>query len=471
MGSVDSNDHLPPGKYYSPIKWRRLQLLGSGSYGDVYLAAGVKNLAEDGPSDLFAVKTARIEYSSSLQKELRIYNALNHCPEIVRCYGRQLTAIGGDHLLPCYNLFLEYAPSGTLSDLIYRRVVLPETNARAYTRMILRGLRHIHSKGYVHCDLKPENILVFPAGANNCDNHHESGELDTSTGGYRLKIADFGLAKEPGEVIPRDVYMLNNFRGTPIYMSPESVHGEIEAALDIWSLGCIVVHMCTGNPAWDVPTDYRNSRDLMLMLAFSDKTPRIPTFVSDDCKDFLRRCFARDPRRRWSAKMLLDHPFVRRESSVLVRHSTTTSTSTTTATTDPAAALLSSPWDFGFAFTATQVLHDHAAATTTTTKPVPVSSPPPASEPSTVSDQLSSLHLTGERPARPAPAPAPPISLPHRTQRRDTKPAVLLPPPGFGLAVTRPPRQILPPPAGSGIMAAAQPPVPPHHQTLPNLIA
>jgi len=48
-----------------------------------------------------------------------------------------------------------------------------------YTRSILKGLRRIHDKGFVHCDMKLDNMLLF-----------ENGEV---------KIADFGLAKKAGE--------------------------------------------------------------------------------------------------------------------------------------------------------------------------------------------------------------------------------------------------------------------------------
>ncbi|KAF2309370.1 hypothetical protein GH714_001785 [Hevea brasiliensis] len=85
--------------------------------------------------------------------------------------------------------------------------------------MILKGLSSIHNNGYVHCDLKPANILVFP-----------SDQQD-----FQLKIADFGLAKEPDEGNSRKFFYQYTFRGTPLYMSPESIKlAEISPALNIW---------------------------------------------------------------------------------------------------------------------------------------------------------------------------------------------------------------------------------------------
>ncbi|KAB1208446.1 Mitogen-activated protein kinase kinase kinase A [Morella rubra] len=152
----------------------------------------------------------------------------------------------------------------------------------------------MHSFGMVHCDLKPSNILVFPGpgGVNNNE----------------LKIADFGLVKERGICKDDNNFWKFRFRGTPFYVSPESLaHGEIGTPMDIWSLGCIVVEMVTGTPAWWQCLDQET---LMFRLAILHETPRIPENLSEDGKDFLRKCFARDPTERWTAQMFLDHPFV-----------------------------------------------------------------------------------------------------------------------------------------------------------------
>lgn len=277
--------------------WIIPKFLSRGAHGSVYLVL-LKSNNFDELDELFAVKRAPLEDSTSLEKERRIYCDLNSCPEIIRSFGSKFT-VKNDTVY--YNLVLEYAPAGTLSNLISQSPggVLPETTVRIFIRMILKGLSYIHAKGYVHCDLKPDNILAFPS--------------DQNQTGYRLKLADFGLTREPGEVFDEDYYKLQ-FRGTPLYMSHESVaFGEIEPALDIWSLGCIVVEMCTGREAWQPGRDYDDQipETFMHMLAYSEKTPQIPQYMSKDGKDFLRKCFARDyPRRRWSAQMLLHHPYV-----------------------------------------------------------------------------------------------------------------------------------------------------------------
>jgi serine/threonine protein kinase len=266
--------------------WQRWRVLGKGTYGTVFLAEPT-----DPTAPPIAVKTCPIAESSSLQLEERVLARLRGCPNIVSCLGSSLTVKDGTGL---YNLFLEYAAGGTLVDLIKKESGLCERDMCRYVRMILRGLCYVHGKGIVHCDLKPSNILVFPG---------EGGVLNAD----RLKIADFGLAKEGKEEMG---FWRLNFRGTPFYMSPESVAiGDIGPALDIWSLGCILVEMVTGKPAlWK----YRNLDPLNLWLVIAKQSPEIPEGLSEDGKDFLRNCFAMKPCQRSTAKMLLNHPFVSR---------------------------------------------------------------------------------------------------------------------------------------------------------------
>lgn len=133
---------------------------------------------------IIAVKSAEFKHSLSLQKEGSILFTLNDCPGIVHCYGEDISVESNKKV---YNLLLEFAPGGSLRNLMQSSSEgkLPESDVRRYTRMILKALRQVHERGYVHCDIKPENILVFPS----------------KNGGKSVKIADFGLAHNTRENI------------------------------------------------------------------------------------------------------------------------------------------------------------------------------------------------------------------------------------------------------------------------------
>lgn len=96
---------------------------------------------------------------------------------------------------------------------------------------LLRGLEYLHSKNIIHRDLKPQNILVFNS--------------DT------IKICDFGMSINANMINPNRVvqtcwYRAPEVYGTKLY-SPK---------IDMWSLGCTVAEMITGNPLFPYKTDF-----------------------------------------------------------------------------------------------------------------------------------------------------------------------------------------------------------------------
>ncbi|XP_022152301.1 mitogen-activated protein kinase kinase kinase 17-like [Momordica charantia] len=274
--------------------WTRVMLLGEGSQGKVFLAKPTM-----GPIYYVAVKAAFITKSSSLIIEKDILQHFVGCSEIIQCIGDEITL---EESSLCYNLILEYAAGGTLENLIKKQKMLPENEVKEYLKMILRGLSCIHDKGFVHGDLKPTNILAFPQ----------------SDGKMKLKIADFGLSKrcvhQDHEVVLDTVTPTSKpkFKGTPIYMSPESVaFGSISPPCDIWSLGCILVEMITGKEVWE---SCETSGQFIKKLVYEMELPAdIPEELSREGRDFLASCFDHDPKRRWTAHMLLQHPYLTQE--------------------------------------------------------------------------------------------------------------------------------------------------------------
>jgi len=111
---------------------------------------------------------------------------------------------------------------------------LPYEEVIALGLDVLSGLAAAHSVGIVHRDMKPDNVFV----------------LDDATGDSRVKILDFGVAKnlqstgasgvltKPGATI-----------GTPSYMSPEQARAaQIDERADVWSTGAMLFHAAAGRP-------------------------------------------------------------------------------------------------------------------------------------------------------------------------------------------------------------------------------
>ncbi|KAF8091331.1 hypothetical protein N665_0448s0045 [Sinapis alba] len=232
----------------------------------------------DSSYGFYAEKSSPMEFITSLEKEHRIMLRFRNHPRIVQTTSPNLHV--GMNLDRCY-INMEFASKGSLQNVIsqFRGRPMPEIMVGRAALMILQGLEALHSQGYVHCDLKPANLLLFPSKA--------FGEP------WDLKLADFGLSKEPGSGSWSSLS-----GGTPQYMPPEclGLNGVkmVGPAVDMWSLGCVVVQMFGGRP--------EKSRDCYAW--------RLPSLVSPVANDFLRRCMASQPSRRATAADLLNHPFV-----------------------------------------------------------------------------------------------------------------------------------------------------------------
>ncbi|CAN8317923.1 unnamed protein product [Cochlearia groenlandica] len=265
--------------------------LGKGSYGSVNLYSYTNH---DGSTIYNAVKISDQYGHESLEREFRVLSELKGCPNIVQCFGNALLQGNDCNGNKVYKLRMEYASGDTLTSFIRINRKISDSVIKDFTRMILQGLVSIHSRGYVHCDLKPENILLFIRY-----------DEETWNCSYELKISDFGLSIKTGD--KSCCWKTHSpFVGTPIYMSPESVKdGSVEETLDLWSLGCVVLEMYRGKHQW-LEIDLSDLTTYLL----SGNGPEIPENVPCDARQFIEKCFARNPKERGSALELLSHPFL-----------------------------------------------------------------------------------------------------------------------------------------------------------------
>ncbi|XP_073152424.1 mitogen-activated protein kinase kinase kinase 20-like [Henckelia pumila] len=274
------------------MHWIRGETLGRGGFA--FVSKGLIQQEEDGNTNIpsmVAVKSSKSTESKSLVKEKKLLDRFNNCPFIIRCFGDETSQEDGEEL---YNIFLEYASGGCLADIIIKSAGLPEPLAKNHTRSILMALSHMHALGYVHCDIKPHNILIVK---------QDHVQEDTA------KLADLGSALNMREDEDEDD---GGFRGTVLYAAPESIAKQTYVPQsDVWSLGCTVLSMLTGNNSpWKFDRSMK-AADVLMKIACSDQIPEMPKKISKEAVDFLRKCFVKDPRSRCTADMLLDHPFVK----------------------------------------------------------------------------------------------------------------------------------------------------------------
>ncbi|XP_028324453.1 mitogen-activated protein kinase kinase kinase 4 isoform X3 [Gouania willdenowi] len=262
------------------FKWQRGNKIGEGQYGKVYTCINVDT------GELMAMKEIRFQPNDhktikETADELKIFEGIKH-PNLVRYFGVEL------HREEMY-IFMEYCDEGTLEEV--SRLGLQEHVIRLYSKQTTTAINVLHEHGIVHRDIKGANIFLTSSGL--------------------IKLGDFGCSVKlrnnthtmPGEV--------NSTLGTAAYMAPEVItrakgegHGR---AADIWSLGCVLIEMVTGKRPWH---EYEHNFQIMYKVGMGHKPP-IPEKLSTEGKDFLNHCLESEPKRRWTASMLLDHPFVK----------------------------------------------------------------------------------------------------------------------------------------------------------------
>jgi serine/threonine protein kinase len=186
-------------------------------------------------------------------------------------------AIGEHEGLPY--LVMEYVEGITLADRLEREGMLERKSILRIGLQVARGLASAHAQGLVHRDVKPGNILL-------------EGGLD------QVKITDFGLAcvaTEPWRLTASGVLL-----GTPAYMSPEQAAlSAVDHRSDLFSLGSVLYHMCTGELPFPGPT----LRSILTGVKeaeprpIRDQNPDIPVAL----EDLIRQLMAKDAADRYQS--------------------------------------------------------------------------------------------------------------------------------------------------------------------------
>jgi Tol biopolymer transport system component len=248
---------LQPGTRFGP--YEIVSALGKGGMGEVYRATDT-NLKRS-----VAIKVLPAEVATEprrlarFQREAELLAHLSHA-NIASVYGLERS---GE--VPA--LAMELVEGEDLARVIARGPI-PVSEALPIARQIAEALEAAHDQGIIHRDLKPANVMLRPDST--------------------VKVLDFGLAKamDPAGTAEPDMTMPGMVIGTSSYMAPEQARGRpVDRRADVWALGAVVFEMLTAKRA------YRGEEAEPDWAALPRNTP--PAI-----RQLLRRCLARDPRRR-----------------------------------------------------------------------------------------------------------------------------------------------------------------------------
>ncbi len=150
---------------------------------------------------------------------------------------------------------------------------------------ISRGLAAAHEKGLIHRDIKPGNLWI-------------EGEPGASALQGRVKILDFGLARADQE--NAQITQSGAVLGTPAYMAPEQARGDkaVDGRADLFSLGCVLYHLCTGR------APFRAETTMGTLLAVALNQPDHPVRLNANAdiptalSQLIMQLLEKDPNRR-----------------------------------------------------------------------------------------------------------------------------------------------------------------------------
>jgi serine/threonine protein kinase len=284
--------------------------LGGGSFADVYKAR------EKSTGELVAIKILKKKYKK-----------WEECIELRECKSLQILnktsdEKGKDNIIKLkriifinktgvLNLVFEFMEKDLLILMkSYEPKTLPETKIKDIIYQTLLGLAYMHKYGFFHRDLKPENLLLIDE---------------------KVKIADFGLAREIRSIPPYTEYV-----STRYYRAPECIlkSTNYNSPIDIWALGCVMAEMylhpqplfyganekevlfriCSilGTPTYDTWSDgIQQANYIGFKFPNSNKIEleKIITNASEEAIDLLKQMLKWDPNQRETAANLLNHKF------------------------------------------------------------------------------------------------------------------------------------------------------------------
>lgn len=167
---------------------------------------------------------------------------------------------------------------------------MSEKSIKAWFKLILKGVRHIHQNNIIHRDLKLENIIVKIKNENLDDMEIEE-----------IRIVDFGCGITSDKKI-------KGFMGTPQYMPPEALKkSPYNDKFDMWSLGIILYFACT----LTFPFGGDNINDLFQNIKICSINLHNKKFenYSNELIDFLSLLLDKQPETRISSADALNHPW------------------------------------------------------------------------------------------------------------------------------------------------------------------
>jgi serine/threonine protein kinase/WD40 repeat protein len=268
---------LEPGQQL--LHYRLVEKIGQGGMGVVWKAVDTSLDREVAIKVLPALFADDPDRLARFEREAKMLASLHH-PHVASVFG--VHDANGVRFLA-----MELVPGEDLS-LRLQRSSLTIAEAIDVARQVALALEAAHERGVIHRDLKPANVKLATDGT--------------------VKILDFGLAKAAALEATPDSDPSSSptmtsagsvpgvILGTAAYMSPEQARGQlVDKRSDIWSFGCVLWECLAGEALFGRETA---SDSIGAILHTEPDWGRLPENTPPGVRHLLRRCLAKDPRKR-----------------------------------------------------------------------------------------------------------------------------------------------------------------------------
>jgi len=188
---------------------------------------------------------------------------------------------------------LEYCEGPDLSCYFKQHKIFSEREVKIIIKQILCGLKYLneHKTKIIHYDLKPQNVIFH------------KGEI---------KITDFGLCKVVDSDASR-IELTSQGVGTYWYLPPECFSLEddpplINSKVDVWSAGVMFYEMLFGmRPFGHNMSQEKILKEQIILKSYNVNIPTRPQ-VSNEAKEFLRKCLAYHQEDRYDVHQAYNSP-------------------------------------------------------------------------------------------------------------------------------------------------------------------
>eukprot|EP00002_Diphylleia_rotans_P015923 TRINITY_DN3085_c0_g1_i2.p1 TRINITY_DN3085_c0_g1~~TRINITY_DN3085_c0_g1_i2.p1 ORF type:complete len:1462 (-),score=243.35 TRINITY_DN3085_c0_g1_i2:187-4572(-) len=246
------------------------EVLGSGSYGTVYLG---KLRNQTVAVKKFTRQKMKERKLFSLISEIMILRDVDH-PHIIKF-------LGACTRQPNMCIVIEYAAHGSLQRLVQdSKALISEQQKRAILYQIADAMNYLHrlSPPIYHRDLKSANVLV------------------TSKEPIIVKVTDFGFARTKSD------NQTMTKCGTQAWIAPEILKGShYDGKADVYSYGLVSWEVESRRMPWESLDALRISTEVV-----SGRRPVIGAQCQSWMKDLIEKCWHQDVKKRPSFAEIMD---------------------------------------------------------------------------------------------------------------------------------------------------------------------